>query len=113
MNLYDVVPENLFSILVSPNKSLYVKALFVLLDAFKIHLKISKDELISMLISSLEDDIINADFSDEKLLENEYSLSGKAHFIVRKLKTDEWIFIETEADFVDYVTLPSYSIKII
>lgn len=113
MNLYDVVPENLFSILVSPNKSLYVKALFVLLDAFKIHLQISKDELISMLISSLEDDIINADFSDEKLLENEYSLSGKAHFIVRKLKTDEWIFIETEADFVDYVTLPSYSIKII
>ena len=63
MNLYDIVPENLFSILVSPNKSLYVKALFVLLDAFKIHLQISKDELISMLISSLEDDIISADFS--------------------------------------------------
>lgn len=113
MNLYDIVPENLFSILVSPNKSLYVKALFVLLDAFKIHLQISKDELVSMLISSLEDDIINADFSGEKLLENEYSLSGKAHFIVRKLKTDEWIFIETEVDFVDYVTLPNYSIKII
>lgn len=113
MNLYDIVPENLFSILVSPNKSLYVKALFVLLDAFKIHLQISKDELVSMLISSLEDDIINADFSGEKLLENEYSLSGKAHFIVRKLKTDEWIYVETEADFVDYVTLPNYSIKII
>lgn len=113
MNLYDIVPENLFSILVSPNKGLYVKALFVLLDAFKIHLQISKDELISMLIASLEDDIINADFSGEKLLENERSLSGKAHFIVRKLKTDGWIFVETEADFVDYVTLPNYSIKII
>ncbi|WP_377071589.1 Wadjet anti-phage system protein JetA family protein [Ruminococcus bicirculans (ex Wegman et al. 2014)] len=113
MNLYDIVPENLFSILVSPNKSLYVKALFVLLDAFKIHLQISKDELVSMLISSLEADIISADFSGENLLENEHSLSGKAHFIVRKLKTDEWIYVETEADFVDYVTLPNYSIKII
>lgn len=113
MNLYDIVPENLFSILVSPNKSLYVKALFVLLNAFKVHLQIPKDELISMLISSLEEDIINADFSEEKLLENECSLSGKAHFIVRKLKTDEWIFIGTETDFIDYVTLPNYSIKII
>lgn len=112
MNLYDVIPENLFSILVSPNKSLYVKALFVLLDAFKIKLQISKNELVTMLISSLEDELIHTDFSSEKLFENDYSLSGKAHFIIRKLRTDKWIFIETES-FVEYVTLPKYSIKVI
>lgn len=53
MNLYDVIPENLFSVLVSKNKNLYVKTLFVLLDAFKQHLKISKDELISMINARL------------------------------------------------------------
>ena len=113
MDLYEIVPENLFSVLVSKNKRLYVNALFVLLDAFKTHLQISKDGLVSMLIASLENDIISADFSDEALLENEYSLSGRAHFIVRKLKMNGWITIETESDFVDYVTLPNYSIKII
>ena len=113
MDLYEIVPENLFSVLVSKNKRLYVNALFVLLDAFKTHLQISKDGLVSMLIASLESDIISADFSDEALLENEYSFSGRAHFIVRKLKMNGWITIETESDFVDYVTLPNYSIKII
>ena len=113
MDLYEIVPENLFSVLVSKNKRLYVNALFVLLDAFKTHLQISKDGLVSMLIASLENDIISADFSDEALLENEWSLSGRAHFIVRKLKMNGWITIETESDFVDYVTLPNYSIKII
>ena len=113
MDLYEIVPENLFSVLVSKNKRLYINSLFVLLDAFKMHLQISKDGLISMLITSLENDIVSADFSDEDLLENEYSLSGRAHFIVRKLRMNGWITIETESDFNDYVTLPNYSIKII
>lgn len=113
MDLYEIVPEYLFSVLVSKNKRLYVNSIFVLLDAFKTHLQISKDALVSMLIAALENEIISADLSDEALLENEYSLSGRAHFIVRKLKTNGWITIETESDFIDYVTLPNYSIKII
>ncbi len=113
MYLYDVIPENLFSVLASKNKALYVEALFVLLDAFKQHLKIPKDELISMIISKSEDRIINADFSDEELLESEHTLSGKAHFLVRKLKNTGWIIIETENDFKEYVTVPSYSYRII
>ena len=103
MDLYEIVPEYLFSVLVSKNKRLYVNSLFVLLDAFKTHLQISKDALVSMLIAALENEIISADLSDEALLENEYSLSGRAHFIVRKLKTNGWITIETESDFIDYV----------
>lgn len=113
LNLYDVVPENLFSILSSKNKSLYVKALFVLLDVFKRQLKISKLTLTSMISSTLEDEILSADFTDENLLDNETSFSGKAHFLVRKLKMTGWIMVETEADFEEYITLPDYSIKII
>ncbi len=113
MDLYEVIPENLFSILASKNKGLYVKALFVLLDAFKQHLKISKDELVSMISARLDDDIISADFSDEELLESEHSISGKAHFLVRRLKSVGWILVESENDFREYVTVPGYSYKII
>lgn len=113
MNLYDVIPENLFSLLASKNKSLYVKTLFVLLDAFKQQLKISKDELILMIIAKLEDDITSADFSEEELLESEQTFSGKAHFLVRRLKNVGWILIETENDFKEYVTVPGFSYKII
>lgn len=113
MNLYDVIPENLFSVLSSKNKNLYVKTLFVLLGAFKQHLKISKDELISMINARLDDDIISADFTEEKLLESEQSISGKAHFLVRKLKSVGWILIETESDFREYITVPGFSYKII
>lgn len=113
LDLYEVIPENLFSILVSKNKGLYVKSLFVLLDAFKQHLKISKDELVSMISARLDDDIISADFSEEELLESEHSISGKAHFLVRRLKNVGWILVESENDFREYVTVPGYSYKII
>ena len=114
MNLYDIIPENLFSILASKNKSLYVKSLFVLLEAFMRQLKIPKATLTSMISNNLEDEIISADFTEENLLDNEkISISGKAHFLVRKLKATGWIMVETEADFEEYITLPSYSIKII
>lgn len=113
MNLYDIVPENLFSVLASKNKGLYVNTLFVLLDAFKLHLRISKDELVSMIISKLDEDIMSADFSEDELFESEQSLSGKAHFLVRKLKSTGWILVETENDFREYVTVPGFSYRII
>ncbi len=113
MYLYDILPENLFSILASKNKGLYVNTLFVLLDAFKQHLRISKDELVSMIVSKLEYDIFYADFSEDELYENEQSLSGKAHFLIRKLKSAGWILVEIENDFREYVTVPGFSYRII
>ncbi len=113
MSLYDVVPENLFSVLASKNKGLYVNTLFVLLEAFKLHLRISKDELVSMIVSKLESDIVSADFSEDELYDSEQSLSGRAHFLVRKLKTAGWILVEAENDFREYVTVPGFSYRII
>lgn len=112
MSLYDEIPEGLFSILASKNKGLYSKALFVVFEAFNCKLKIRKDELVSMLESKLEDDIYSADLDDE-LDESEVGLSGKAHFLVRKLRDTGWILVGYEEDFVEYVDVPSYSYKII
>lgn len=113
MELYDVIPEHLFSPLASKNKTVYVKALFVLLDAFKQQLKIPKDELVSMIAAKLESELLYADFSEEELLENEHTVSGKAHFLVRKLKQTGWILLETENDFKEYISVPNYSYQII
>lgn len=113
MSLYDIIPENLFSVLASKNKGLYSSALFVVLDSFKTHLKISKDELSLMIQSRLEKDIEIADFGEEDVNENEMGLSGKAHFLIRKLKETGWIIVEYEDDFKEYVTVPNFSYKII
>ena len=113
MSLYDHIPENIFSILASKNKLLYSNALFVVLDAFKTHLKIPKAELSLMLQSRLEDEIYSADFDDEDISESETGLSGKAHFLIRKLKETGWIIVEYEDDFKEYVSVPHFSYKII
>lgn len=76
-------------------------------------MKILKDELVSMIGSKLEDEIMQADFSEEELLENERTISGKSHFLVRKLKNTGWILVETESDFKEYITVPGFSYKII
>ena len=112
MSLYDIIPENLFSVLASKNKGLYCNALFVVLESFKAHLKIPKDELSLMIQSRLENDIDTADFGEEDVNENETGLSGKAHFLIRKLKETGWIIVEYEDDFKEYVTVPNFSYKI-
>ncbi len=113
MSLYDIIPENLFSVLASKNKGLYSNALFVVLDSFKAQLKIPKDELSLMIQSRLEKDIDAADFGDEDVNENETGLSGKAYFLIRKLKENGWINVDYEDDFKEYVTVPNFSVKII
>lgn len=112
MSLYDIIPENLFSPLASKNKELYCNALFVVLDSFKAHLKIPKDEMALMIQSRLEKDIDAADFNGEDINENETGLSGKAHFLIRKLKETGWIRVDYEDDFKEYITVPTFSYKI-
>ena len=112
MSLYDIILEKLFSPLASKNKGLYCNALFVVLDSFKAHLKISKDEMVLMIQSRLEKDIDAADFNGEDINENETGLSGKAHFLIRKLKETGWIRVDYEDDFKEYITVPTFSYKI-
>lgn len=117
MNLFEKIPENFFSILVSKNKDLYIQALFVLREAFKQEMIISKDNLISRLINSLETEFAQADFEEdmdgiEVLKEN--NISAKAYFLLRKLKWAGWIEIEIQRDsFEEYINQPDYSIKIV
>jgi len=129
MHLFDVLPENLFSILASKNKYIYVDALFVLRKAFRQEMNIKKDDLIAMLISNLDEKMLSIDMEELENVEEPFieptnenntnnesniSLSAIAHFILRRLKDTHWIDIDYQEDsFEEIVTLPDYSIKLI
>ena len=117
MGLFSRIPDRFFSILVSQKKELYVQALFLLRQAFKTELVIRREELIAMLMDSLEEDFENADFSEEAAeessAENAENLSGKAHLLLRKLKSTGWIETEFEArSFEEHITIPDYAVAV-
>ncbi len=118
MKLFSRIPERFFSILTSPKKELYVQALFVLRQAFKTELVIRRDDLAAMLMNSLEDEMTDADFSEEAREEGENmsyaGLSAKAYLLLRKLKACGWIETEYETrSFDENITIPDYAIAVI
>ena len=62
MNIFNKIPENFFSILVSKNKNIYIDALFVLREAFKQEMTISRENIISRLINNLEDEFYQEEY---------------------------------------------------
>lgn len=114
MNLFDKIPENFFSILVSKNKNIYIDALFVLREAFKQEMSISRENIIARLINSLEEEFNEEDFSEDENVEDlkDNNISSKAYFLLRKLKWAGWIEFEMQRDsFEENIILPDYSIK--
>lgn len=113
MGLFQMIPENLFSLLASKNKEIYLDGLFVLRRAYKQEMIITKEQAAAMLISELEDKIMEMDLEDEEILP-ERNLSALAHFLIRKYNQTGWIDVEYAADsFEEQITLYDYSIKIL
>jgi hypothetical protein len=119
MNLFEVLPWSMFSVLTSKNRALYVEALFVLRKAFKQEMTIGKSDLVSMLIANLSEMMVDIDFSEDNddtadETKEGVGLSASAHFILRHLKNTGWIETEYQSDsFTESVTLPDYTVKII
>ena len=119
MELFKRIPDKFFNILTSRKKELYVEALFVLRQAFKTELVIKREDLISMLVNSLENNIIQADFSEEAQemgvgKEEQNEISGKAHLLIRKLRDTGWIELEYKRNsFDENITIPDYAIDVI
>lgn len=114
MKLFDAVPNELFSPLASPNRVLYADALEVLYTAYRENLKIREDTLYSMLRSKLEQQLADATFDGEDIDEEELrDISGRARFLIRKLCSKGWFEKERGDDFEEYITVPSYSSRIL
>lgn len=113
MKIFNKIPEELFYPLAAyKKKDVYMDALFILYDLFKVQLKISRKEFISKLVSKLEDELMNTDFEDEQET-IEQTPSAKAHILLSKLEKYGWIKFETGSDFESYVIIPTYSIKLL
>lgn len=113
MNVFDILPENLFSILASKNKKIYMDAILVIKQAFEQEMSIPKQRLIVLLISNMEQEIMEANFEEETEEIIESTLSAKAHFLLRRLKWAGWIEFEIqESTFEEHIILPDYSIDL-
>ena len=114
MRLFEAIPSDLFSPLSSPNRVLYADALDVLYAAYRENLKIREDMLFSMLRSRLEQQLADATFEGEDIDEEELrDISGRAHFLIRKLCGKGWFEKERGDDFEEYITVPSYSSRLL
>ena len=114
MKLFDVLPDDLFSVLASPNRGLYSDALDVLYSAYRETLKIPEERLYTMLRSKLEQQLSDATFEGEDIDEEELQdISGRARFLIRKLCAKGWFEKERGEDFEEYITVPGYSSQLL
>lgn len=114
MKLFDIIPNDLFNVLASPNRVLYSDALDVLYAAYRENLKIPEDTLYSMLRSKLEQQLADATFDGEDIDEEEFQdISGRARFLIRKLCSRGWFDKERGENFEEYITVPGYSSRIL
>ena len=114
MKLFDAVPNELFSVLASPNRSLYADALDVLYESYQENLKIPEETLYSMLRGKLEQQLAEATFEGEDIDEEELrDASGRARFLIRKLNSKGWLEKQRGDDFNEYITVPGYSSRLL
>ena len=114
MKLVDAVPNELFSVLASPNRSLYADALDVLYESYQENLKIPEETLYSMLRGKLEQQLAEATFEGEDIDEEELrDVSGRARFLIRKLNSKGWLEKQRGDDFNEYITVPGYSSRLL
>ena len=114
MNVFQNVPDELFSVLASPNRLLYADALEILYQVYQVSLKIPETEFYAALRGTLERQLAEATFEGEDIDAEELrDVSGRTRFLMRKLRSKGWFDKERGQDFAEYLTVPEYSSKIL
>lgn len=113
MKFFDLYPENFFSLLTSPNRKIYIEALFVVRQIYHHSAIVLKEDLVSGLIANLENQIMELEQEDEALA-FEDNLSGRAHFLLRKFLDTGWLEREQDSqDFSEKYVVPMYASKLL
>lgn len=114
MQLYEIIPEKFFSVLTSKNKEIYIDALFVVRRCYRQELLIRKEDLVSMFIHHLEDLMMNLSEEEGDEPIGEENLSGRAHFLLRKLINTGWLEKENDLNsFKEYLVVPDYAAEVL
>lgn len=104
MNLFQVVPENFFSILTSKNKRIYVS---LIIEAFKVYetgsiLGIDKKIVVDELVHYLDSNTFTYSQEDETDEEaNPNSNRELANYALRKMEECGWIYIDVTNDYIE------------
>jgi len=121
VRLFDIIPEKLFSVFVSPLKEDYAAILFkiyeqYLLTTFGIEREVLVDIIVDYIEEKEENDIFGQTLDDEiweESMDNPAGARDRAAFVLRKLEKTGWLTVETYSDYKQYVTLNDYAIHIL
>lgn len=111
-HLFNVVPENFFSVLAAPGKIAYWDCILRIFDITSSQLSFGVER--EILVDDLEyyfESTMSADIGEE----NTGSLSprDKANFMLRKLESCGWITVDVDHSYVQRVNFRDYAIDII
>lgn len=113
MELFDVIPERLFSVLASPAKAVYAYVLFLIFDLHQQELYgTPRDAIIDAAAAYLETEGL----SDEELYPEGAAGLGprdKAGAVLRRLQETGWLEMEQRSDYQQYINLADYAISIL
>jgi hypothetical protein len=112
MAVFDVLPSNFFSVLVSTNREIYVEALLLLHQMFQFELNIRVDDYLSALISLQEDKDFTPE-EDDEITEGSLTFSGKARLILGRFIKTGWVEKEfLDGSFIEIITPQPYAIPV-
>lgn len=109
--MFQVLPENFFVPLSSPNKTVYwecICKLFSVMEhqlSFGVEREVLADELQYYFEQSVSADIVEEDFAGA-------DSRGKANGILRRLEYYGWIEIEADKSYVQKVNFKEYSVRL-
>jgi hypothetical protein len=114
MNLFEIIPANFFSPLVSSNREIYADALLLLHERFQFELNIRVDDYISVLIALIEDKNFIPDDDDEEITETALTTTSKARMILNRLVKTGWVDKEfMDGTFIEIITPRDYAIQVL
>lgn len=119
VNLFTVIPERFFSVLASPLKQDYAAILFRIYDQYRLTtFGMERDVVIDLIVDYIEqkDGFFEQALADEIWEESLDTPAGpreRAAFILRKLEATGWVVSEVYSNYVQYISLPDYAIKIL
>jgi len=110
MNLFDLIPDRLFSVLASRDREIYAHLLFLIYDLHKQELYgTPREAIIDAAAAYLETETL----TDEELDSVGLSPRDKAGAALRRLQETGWLEVEQRTDYQQYVNLADYAIAIL
>ena len=113
--LFDVIPENFFRPLAAPGKIVYWECICRLFSVTSRQLSFGVER--DVLVDELQyyfDSAMSADIPEEEFEETGSMTSrDKANFMLRRLESYGWIYIDVDYSYVQRVNFRDYAIQII